>query len=102
MSTRCNINFVDGDEIVARIYQHCDGYPDGPNGVPATLDMFFGETNPGYLDDVEILAARFVAWKYARCRSDVIGIIAGPHGDEEYIYTVDCSGARPVVTWAEP
>ena len=36
MSTRCTITFVEGKNKYT-IYQHCDGYPDGPHGVVATV-----------------------------------------------------------------
>jgi hypothetical protein len=107
LSTRCNIVFTDGDEHVARIYQHSDGYPGGPNGVPATLERFFAEMEAAGddLGDTEIVAALFVWWKFDQDRHDVVGIMRDePHGDEEYVYTVDCStagrGKRPTVTVA--
>jgi hypothetical protein len=71
MSTRCVINFCDGDEVVAKIYRHSDGYPDTEHGVLADLQRFFetvktqcdGTIYGTRFDDPSYLAAKFVVWQ---------------------------------------
>ncbi len=67
MSTRCVINFTDGKRIDAKVYRHSDGYPDGPNGVPADLKHFFADvvkqTKDTRFDDPSYLAAKYVVWQ---------------------------------------
>ena len=124
MSTRCNIHFNDGEHVVANIYRHSDGYPDGEHGVPACLQRFFvavetqcnGDTR---FDDPEYLAAKFLVWQahenqsYERERGEDptrlkftgVSPCLRDHGDIEHIYTVDCENLdqdrRPTVTHEE-
>lgn len=108
MLTRCNIYFVEGSEILANVYKHCDGYPDS---VMPDLGNFFDEvekqTQDTRFNDAEYLAAKYLVWK-AKCYTDSyqnqanylaflgLGVCDQDHGDIEYIYTVDCSKLDPV------
>jgi len=74
MSTRCNIHFCHGDEVVANIYRHSDGYPGKivkgearEYGVLADLLTFFRlvktEGQDNRFDHAEYLAAKFLVWQ---------------------------------------
>lgn len=117
MSTRCNIHFTQGAEIVANIYRHGDGYPNTDCGVLADLRRFFvtvkthtkgGMGGPRF-DDPAYLAAKFVVWQAAenvkginrycrqtkqplRKRLDFIslGVVNEDASDGAYVYTIDC------------
>jgi hypothetical protein len=108
------INFCEPDgEVIAKIYRHCDGYPEG---VLPDLKQFFkdveeqcaGDTR---FDDPEYLAAKFVVWqanqnvqpspfegKDAKPEKMLnflsLGIAKRDHGDVEYLYDVICLNAR--------
>ncbi|MEE8615537.1 MAG: hypothetical protein V3T11_10045 [Roseateles sp.] len=102
MSTRCVINFVEGTQHAAKIYRHCDGYPDGEHGVPASLQQFFADVKKQATDtrfgDASYLAAKFVVWQADQNAGDSdkpldfisLGIITSDPGDIEFVYTVDC------------
>lgn len=126
MSTRCVINFSDGPtRLVAKVYRHCDGYPDGDSGILADLQRFFADvesqTNDTRFDDAAYLAAKYVVWQASRNAYTYnlvngkmrrvkakpldflsVGILVADPGDIEYVYTVDCdrhdASGRPVVT----
>jgi len=65
MSTRANIHFKNGDRLVANIYRHRDGFPDG---LGVDLHVFLDQT-AGLKDrrwsDAEYLAAKFLVWQAA-------------------------------------
>lgn len=59
MSTRCITIFKDDDQIVATIYRHSDGYPDG---MGADIKSFIiREKQADYDDLITLMAANFVA-----------------------------------------
>lgn len=112
MSTRCTINFGEGTQVEAKIYRHCDGYPEGDNGVLADLQRFFADVESQTKDtrfgDPSYLAAKFVVWQaYENAnvgytgplphragtpnRLDFLslGIMAKDPSDIEYRYFVD-------------
>lgn len=116
MSTRCNIHFSYGTDIVANVYRHSDGYPEGPHGVPASLKRFFEDvevqTKDRRFGDPSYLAAKFVVWQASQYATPCkpleflsVGVAMKDAGDGEYIYTVDCSelgpDGRPSVTWTK-
>lgn len=125
MSTRCVINFCwdTGKEVVAKIYRHSDGYPDG---VLPDLQRFFEDVKKQTGGDTRFndpcyLSAKFVVWQageYAAPRAQYSGDPAdkvkkgdNPHmgslnflsvgvclknpGDIEYQYWVKCDGKGP-------
>lgn len=73
MSTRATINFGHGrptDEgryLVAKVYRHSDGYPDGEHGVPGSFDRFHDavrrETEGTRENDPSYYAAKYVVWQ---------------------------------------
>lgn len=117
MSTRCTINFCYGKEVVAKIYRHCDGYPDGEHGVLADLEKFFANVSMQCsedmygtrFDDPSYLAAKFIVWQAGKNAQDrdtrplafgSLGVMKKNPGDIEYEYFVDCSGRdKPTVTY---
>lgn len=118
MSTRCTLHFHGYGTMEDRaiVYRHCDGYPDGPHGVPADLERFFAEvesqTNDTRFGDPCYLAAKYVVWQAgenARGSKPLdflsVGIMMQDPFDIEYRYHINCSGAprtgRPEVTWEE-
>jgi hypothetical protein len=106
MSTRCTINFGEGRSATAKVYRHCDGYPDGPHGVLADLDRFFSEVEEqcegkGYsgtrFGDAAYLAAKYVVWQANENRNGratldflSVGILNRDPGDIEFTYFVNC------------
>lgn len=114
MSTRCNIHFTYGQTVVANIYRHCDGYPNGYHGVRASLGRFFADVEAQTKDtrfgDPEYLAAKYLVWQALQNGDGPekpmdftgLGVSLNDHGDIEFVYTVDCSTldskARPTVT----
>lgn len=119
MSTRCVINFTSGKEIEAKVYRHSDGYPDGPHGVPADLKRFFAAVEKDTADtrysDPNYLAAKFVVWQAGECARSYdgktgrwkkakrlnflgVGVCMTDPGDIEWVYTVDCTVSRDVLT----
>lgn len=121
MSTRSNIHFTGfgSTTIVANIYRHSDGYPEG---VFPDLEKFFDEverqTSDTRFDDPSYLAAKFVVWQagenakiaaydYKNGRPGEVkpldflsvGVVSYDAADGEYIYTVACGvNGRPTVT----
>jgi len=115
MSTRCCIEFCEGDDVWATVYRHCDGYPEGEVGVPADLLRFMMDLkeNANYSNffDACFLSAKFIVWQASEysengnghpCDFSSLGISpsAEAHGDLEYIYRVTC-GDVPKVSWRE-
>lgn len=114
MSTRCTINFVEGDMHVAKVYRHCDGYPESESGVLADLERFFTtveeQTRDTRFGDASYLAAKFVVWQAGQNASEVakpldfisLGILTRDPGDIEFVYKVDCGATdtkgHPVVS----
>ncbi len=115
MSTRCNIHFVQSTyqakhseapkTIVANIYRHGDGYPNGECGVLHDLKMFFSEvrrqTAGGMggtrFSDPAYLAAKFVVWQAGQnsCAGKPLdfislGVVNEDAPDGAYVYTLDC------------
>lgn len=117
MSTRCTINFcTDDGELVAKIYRHCDGYPDGEHGVPADLARFFADvqqqcSNDTRFNDPAYLAAKYVVWQAARNARSAkaplnflsLGVTVSDPPDIAYTYQVTASHghALPAVTFHE-
>lgn len=125
MSTRCSIHFTWGAEVQANVYRHSDGYPDGDDGVLASLERFFAAVEQQAradtrFEDPSYLAAKFVVWqagmKATRLNPHTfkpepapplaftgVGVQIEDPGDIAYRYRVDCridaNGARPAVTW---
>lgn len=118
MSTRSQMRWIDCDEVVATIYRHSDGYPDGENGVIADLKKFIkwltGGDQPRPIGDIEYASANWIYWNKKNtiehlsgdCESDEekkeiaerwekIGFGICPntdehiHGDTEYLYEFD-------------
>ena len=95
MSTNAIIRFTAGEEVIAHLYQHADGYPDGEHGVPATLERFFdaieSQTGDTRYTDPAYLAARFVVFsaygnsRHASCEHGYArsGDRAAPHAHGE-------------------
>lgn len=100
MSTRSHILIKEnGQEI--KLYHHCDGYPEG---VGADLKQFlkgFACWNADYIatDLVKgaVQAQRITGWKpdgdpiHGLTSDDGYEITTGVHGDEEYVYVIDCN-----------
>ena len=68
MSTRCVINFTNGNgTVAAKIYRHSNGYPDTEHGVLADLTRFFADVQAQTQDtrfgDAPYLAAKYVVWQ---------------------------------------
>jgi hypothetical protein len=116
MSTRAIIRFGYGKgEPDATIYRHCDGYPDGENGVPAGLARFFADVKAQTTDtrfaDPAYLAAKYVVWQAGQNARDPakpldflsVGVVNGSWADYAYAYDVNCgtldADGSPSVTW---
>lgn len=128
MSTRCTIHFHarKGDDPIAIIYRHCDGYPDGEAGVPASLTRFFEvvreQTNDTRFTDPSYLAAKYVVWQAGEYAFHYnfttgkkesanpldflsLGVVQRDPGDIAYRYHVYCSydavkeNGVPVIRW---
>ena len=92
MSTRCQIEFRNGD-VRRTVYRHWDGYP--ARVVPDLLEFLAWSTRGG---DVEYEAANFLYWSkrgmsersaqlgFGVCANDEV------HGDVEYFYIVERRG----------
>lgn len=96
--------------VSARIYRHCDGYPEG---LGADLMHFLraveAQTDDTRFADSEYLAARFVVWQaleytvketnYLTGKPEPknpldfigLGVGRGYHEDLEFVYRVDCN-----------
>lgn len=82
MSTRASIRITEGDGQIL-LYHHCDGYPEG---VGAELKEFlkkFKYWNP------EDIASGLATKKNSYGRYPYECAIC-LHGDEEYVYVIDC------------
>jgi len=97
MSTRSTTHFTNGHEVIAIIYRHSDGYPDGAG---ADLLRFIEETgklsdsrhaDPSYLSAKYVV---FLAREFARGSNPLdfcsVGVVSEDPGDIEYRYVVDC------------
>ena len=109
---------MEGDRVVANIYQHSDGHPDG---VLPELQRFFeaveSQTKDRRFANAEYLAAKFVVWyaaemtKKTKWRPEAnqldflgVGICMQDHVDIEFAYIVDCGdldAGRPTVKQAK-
>ncbi len=112
MSTRCVINFNYGSNVIAKVYRHNDGYPEG---VLPDLESFFKDVKSQTVDtrfsDPSYLAARFVVWQadqhvevgksmardydyYGQPGGMLdflgVGVVQEDPEDIEYAYFVDC------------
>ena len=98
MSTRATINFMKGEQIVAKIYNHSDGYP---KGLGCDIFKFFKEvkkqTRDTRFNDASYLAAKWVAYKAGEYSDKSgplnflgIGILNEDPLDIEYTYDIDC------------
>jgi len=96
VSTRCQIGFYYENKsrlsnFEALLYRHCDGYPQGPSGVLATIipHLLDFDKNRG-LDDPEYAAA----WLCAKLKDGYtnIGISKDFHGDIAYYYAIRPNG----------
>ena len=120
MSTRAMVHFVYTDsptKIVANIYRHSDGYPEGM--VP-DLRRFFADvkaqTKDTRFNNPEYLAAKFIVWQAGQYTDKTewheqknpldflgLGVAMVDHSDVEYIYTVHCGqSGDPVITCKTP
>ena len=121
MGTRSVIGFHGGkasEAPDALIYRHSDGYPDGPDGVPADFVRFLAatleQTTDTRFSDATMLAARFVVWQageFARDKATPLDflsvrIVRDVPGDVAYLYAGECGkvprlGYRPAneSTW---
>ena len=82
MSTRASIRITEGDGQIL-LYHHCDGYPEG---VGAELKEFLKEQkhwNP------EEIASGLATMKNRQGKYPYECAIC-LHGDEEYVYVIDC------------
>ena len=102
MSTRCTINFCNEDDIVAKVYRHCDGYPNGQYGVKHDLKNFFGDVlneckNDPRFNDPSYLAAKFVVWQANEYKREnkldflFVGICQDDPRDIEFTYFINCN-----------
>ena len=91
MSTRCNIAFyqnrTDGNKSWSEIfYRHHDGYPDGENGVVATIMDDLVKIIK-FNADPNLVAARFFVKQ--RDSGKELEKTTGIHGDIEYLYRIN-------------
>ncbi len=120
MSTRSTINFIEDGQLMASVYKHSDGYPEGKHGVLKIMKRFFKkitkQTDDHRFNDSSYLAAKLVVHLAERYKKDTdeyrqqynqqsggsldflgIGLIINPLniGDAQHHYTVDCSKHKP-------
>lgn len=97
MSTRAHIRIKDGDEQIM-LYHHHDGYPEG---VGRDLKKFLRENCQNYWDACEIangLVKGGIKHEHKGLYSGKVEVRADDeyeiatciHGDEDYIYIIDC------------
>lgn len=89
MSTRSTIS-VEDEHDKFTIYRHCDGYPDGPHGVPSELRKVLTHTWELPRFEADDFAAAIVrAWKDG---GGNIRLTTGHdrHADTEFQYFVSC------------
>jgi hypothetical protein len=115
MSTRSTTHFKHGDELVAIVYRHTDGYPDGAGAdICGFLDQCASLSDSRF-SDPSYLAAKYVVfladkfnWTHSykagpiRPQSKLeflsVGVVMEDPGDIEYRYEVDCAvSPRPKV-----
>ena len=82
MSTRANIRITDGEDQIL-LYHHCDGYPEG---VGAELKEFLKDKRYW---DAERIASGLATMK-DRWNQYPYECAICLHGDEEYVYVIDC------------
>lgn len=91
MSTRANVQIIDGDEVLY-FYQHSDGYPEG---LGETLKSVLGlKKVADYAGDAEYLAGIVlmeVNRDYIERSQHTPDLVPafGIHGDESYTYRID-------------
>ena len=115
MSTRSTTHFKEGEELVAIVYRHLDGYP---SRTGKDLLKFFKEVRDNVtdtrFDDASYLAAKWCVylgrkfapnnpfWPIHYLDFVSVGILMADPPDIEYRYIVDCtqrdSEGYPVVT----
>ncbi len=124
MSTRCTINFGYLGRVIAKVYQHSDGYPESENGILCKLQRFFraveADTNDCRFNDPSYLAAKFVVWATQADRAEQAqwrreskltqagkdgplnflgyGVCMEDPGDIDYTYYVEC-GSVPALKY---
>ena len=76
MSTRASIRITEGDGQIL-LYHHCDGYPEG---VGSELKDFLKDRRYWDAERIASGLARGYPYECAICL----------HGDEEYVYVIDC------------
>ena len=88
MSTRCTIQIFDPDDMYY-IYRHCDGYPHGRHGVPATLAEALPYAWPFPRFEASDFAAAIIrAWKKEGGGNVYFTQGHDCHADTEYQYNV--------------
>ena len=126
MSTRCHIKVQEGNGNVypCMIYQHSDGYPESKDGVLSWLEPFVKAFMKGRGDDAEYFVAQILRHRaiqeylyYEKAMKnkkkgetfpsknyalDFLGWgvcpTNDPHGDVEYIYTVNLGNGEITYT----
>lgn len=98
MATRSVVDFVSGDQVVARVYRHWDGYPDEAGADLLAFVEACRELPDSRLSDPSYLSAKFVVFLAAKFRGmdahplDFLGVGIVP-GDclcgAEYAYRVE-------------
>lgn len=81
MSTRAHIRIVERHETFM-LYHHHDGYPEG---IGRDLKQFLNAKKWWYADEIanDLIKQRSI-------EDDEYEITSCVHGDEEYIYVIDC------------
>jgi hypothetical protein len=97
MSTRAQIAFMDGNDVVALVYQHSDGYPTGAGGVVGKLiEICVPLIKQRGLFDPAYLAAQTLHRLIQNCDYGQSGLGFGIdnvlHGDTRFLYTVNSEG----------
>lgn len=83
MSTRSHIIVTDGQNT-HYVYHHCDGYLDGVGTELKDFTNKFAKSE--YYKNSDIFCRELESWDSSYEYED-----CGPHGDEEYLYTVKIS-----------
>ena len=81
MSTRAHIRIYDSDGCI-QLYHHCDGYPEGiGRDLKSICEKIFDDPEYGTRDLIQNkLGLNDDSYAPAICM----------HGDEEYVYVIDC------------
>ncbi len=92
------IKFVDKDGTY-KVYQHMDGYPEGPHGILGLLQKVIASGRAWELPRFEAdeFAAAFVC--VAKTSQGNVRLVNGGAWDVAYTYTVKAEGNELVVTW---